>query len=176
MPYCLSCGAEIDEYDSGYYSRNMLCIPCYDRKAQAADMVSCSRCGTRVPRDSAESKKGSLYCSYCYSELERLDRIPICSLCNKNLESYQKSLRLSNGKTVHLACATAPNARVKVFCAICGKETDYFRVSPAGLPYCSRCDKSGAASTPASAASGVSVSHDHPLLESLVGRIGSMIG
>ena len=177
MQYCLVCGTEVDEYDSAYYSRSMLCIPCWTRKSSEVAMASCSRCGTRMRQDEIKHKGGAQYCTYCFNELERLERIPICPLCSKKMESYQKTLKLSNGKMVHEACATAPNARVKVFCSICGRETDYFRVSPAGIIYCSRCDKSGAAGTPlAAATSGVSVSHDHPLLESLVGRIGAMIG
>ena len=176
MPFCLTCGAEVDEYDSAYYARNMLCIPCWTRKSSEIAMASCSRCGTRVRLEEARRRGGSLYCGYCASELERLERIPVCPLCNKKMESWQKALRLSNGKTVHQACALAPTARVKVFCAICGRETDYFRLSPTGLPYCNRCDKSLAGGSSYGTGSSVSVGHDHPLLASLVGRIGAMIG
>ena len=176
MPYCLTCGSEVDEFDSAYYARSMLCIPCYVRKSSEAAMVSCSRCGTRVRQDEARRKGGSQYCSYCFNELERLERIPVCSLCSKKMESWQKTIKLSNGKTVHGSCATAPSSRVRVFCSICGKETDYFRISPAGIIYCNHCDKSGAPGTPSAASGGASSSHDHPFLESLVGRIGAMIG
>jgi len=177
MPYCLTCGAEVDESDSAYYPRNMLCIPCYVRKSSEITMASCSRCGTRVRQEEARRKGGGLYCGYCASELERIERIPICSLCNKKMESWHKTIRLSNGKIVHQECAASPKYRVKVFCTICGRETDYFRISPAGFPYCNRCDKSPGAAT-ASGDTGVmvTVSHDHPLLESLVGKIGAMLG
>jgi late competence protein required for DNA uptake (superfamily II DNA/RNA helicase) len=176
MPYCLTCGAGVDEFDSAYYARNMLCIPCYVRKSSEIAMASCSRCGTRVRQEEARRKGGMLYCGYCFSELERLERIPVCPLCSKKMEDYQRTLRLSNGKKAHLDCATAPSARVRVFCSTCGKETDYFRVSPAGIIYCIKCDKAGAAGTPGAAEKGVQTTHDHPFLESLVGRIGAMLG
>jgi len=172
--YCLTCGSMVDEWDSAYYARNMLCIPCYGRKTSEVAMSSCSRCGTRVRQEEARRKGGSLYCNYCFNELERLESIPVCSLCRKKMESWQKTVKLSNGKKVHTDCATAPSARVKVFCTFCGKETDYFRISPSGVIVCFKCDKSGASG--GSAEKGAGAPHDHPLLESLVGKIGAMLG
>ncbi|MCX6772384.1 MAG: hypothetical protein NTV88_01275 [Candidatus Micrarchaeota archaeon] len=177
MPYCLVCGTDVDELDSAYYSRSMLCIPCWTRKSSEVAMAGCSRCGTRMRQDEVRRKNGNIYCSYCFNELERIERIPVCTLCKKNMETWHKTLRLSNGKNVHQECAVSPKYRVKVFCSICGTETDYFKLSPAGFPYCHKCDKSpGAASASGDTGVTVTFSHEHPLLESLVGKIGAMLG
>lgn len=53
MPNCLACGAEVDEYDSGYYSRSMQCIPCYVRKTSES-MVS-----VQQVRDARADRGGS---------------------------------------------------------------------------------------------------------------------
>ncbi|VVB99328.1 Uncharacterised protein [uncultured archaeon] len=167
MPYCLSCGSEIEEYDSGYYARNMLCIPCYDRKAEAAEMASCSRCGTRVRKEEAAYRKGERCCHYCAAEIDRQE-LPVCPLCRKRIESYQKPFRMANGQLVHRECAESTQGagkKVEAVCSVCGKRVDMFRVLPSGKAICARCD----AAAPQSA-------HDHPILESLIGRIGEMIG
>ena len=101
MPFCLSCGAGIDDYDSAYYARNMLCIPCYVRKASEIAMVNCTRCGIRVRQEEAKRRGSGMYCNYCASELERQERTPICPLCKKAIESWQKSTRTPDGHIVH---------------------------------------------------------------------------
>lgn len=167
MPNCLTCGAGIDEYDSAYYARNMLCIPCYTRKASEIPMVSCSKCGIRVKAEEARQRRGMPYCSYCYSELERTDRLPECSICLKLIESWQKQIRLSGGKIAHADCAQkAHDRKLLAKCSACGRESPFFKVLPDGKILCPRCDREGAGSQKKA----------YPIIVRLVDRIGAMIG
>jgi len=166
MPNCLTCGAGIDEYDSGYYSRSMLCIPCYSRKSTEVAMASCSRCGTRVRSEEARRKGGAIYCSYCVSELERVERMPVCGMCSKKIESWQKTFRMANGQLVHSECASAaPGRMANAFCSICGKQVDYFRILPGGKAICPKCDRESKESVSKKA-----------IVASLIDKIGAMIG
>ncbi len=167
MPNCLNCGAGVDEYDSGYYSRNMMCIPCYVQKTSDST-VSCTRCGTRVRRDEAKRKGGSIYCSYCASELERVARMPDCPLCGEKIQSWQKPFRMANGQLAHTECAKSMQgsaSQASAFCSLCGKETDYFRVLPGGRAICAKCDRAGAAT-----------SHDKTIMASIMDTVGAMLG
>ena len=166
MPNCLTCGAGVDEYDSGYYSRNMQCIPCYVQKTSES-AVSCTKCGTRVRRDEAKREGGSIYCSYCASEIERVEREPICGVCSKRIESWQKPFRLANGQFVHPECAKSmPGiSHASAFCSFCGKETDYFKILPGNRAICAKCDRQGAAAN-----------SGRTIMGSIFDRIGAMIG
>ena len=165
MPNCLTCGAGVDEYDSGYYSRNMQCIPCYVRKTSES-MVSCSRCGTRVRTEEAHHEEGMVYCAYCASEIERVEREPACPMCKKKIESWQKAFRLANGQLAHSECVKEnPGPSVSAFCSLCGTQTAHFRVLPGGRAICAKCDREGA---PAA--------HDRTIMASIFDRIGAMIG
>jgi len=164
--YCLTCGAEVEEYDSGYYARSMLCIPCYERKEEQLEMVACARCGTRVRREEARLRKGERFCSYCASEIDRSER-PLCPVCRKTIESWQKSVRLANNNVVHEECALErrEGKRSVAFCSFCGQETDFYKSLPDGKAICAKCDSHGA-----------QYSRNETLLSRLVDRIGSMIG
>jgi len=163
MECCLACGAGIDEYDSGYYARNMTCISCYVRKSSEAPMTNCSKCGLRIKQEEARSRRGGFYCGYCFSELERTERLPKCGFCTRIIEYYQESLKLSDGSQVHSSCAqTARESHLIARCAACGKETDHFKLVPPGKAICASCDRQGAA-------------RGAPILASLVSRIASMI-
>ncbi len=166
MPNCLICGAVIDENDSAYYARGLKCIPCYTRSGAEARLISCSRCGTRISAERAMRKRGSVYCSYCMSELERQERKPKCPLCRRTLESWQKTTKLSNNKVVHSSCAKEKQGREgpKTYCSYCQKETDSFRVLDNGLKICPKCDSKRGSK------------HDATILGSLVDKIGSMLG
>lgn len=169
MQNCLTCGSGIDEYDSGYYARNMLCIPCYNRKASEVPSVSCGKCGRRIRQDEARGRRGAYYCSGCFSEIEREEGLPTCPLCKKRIEYWQESLKLSNADLVHASCAEKQQKRsLRAYCSFCKKEVDLFKVLPNSRIICVKCDRAGAAS----AARG----HDSTMLASLVDRIGAMIG
>ena len=107
----------IDEYDSGYYARNMLCIPCYGRKSSEAESISCSRCGTRVRRYEAKELEGRQLCNYCYSEISRVEHLPACAVCREKIEPWQKSERLPDGKVVHSACLRDRKEETRKFIA-----------------------------------------------------------
>jgi len=169
MPNCLTCGAGIDEYDSGYYSRSMLCIPCYASKSSDTS-VSCTRCGTRVRREEASRRGGSVYCYYCASELERVERKPACPLCGNKMESWQKSIQMANGQPAHSECAQArqgPRGGAAAFCSSCGRQAGDFRVLPGGRAICRKCDREGAAA---------SRNRNRTVMSSLMDSIGAMLG
>ncbi len=156
----------IDEYDSGYYARNMYCIPCFDRKEQKEEMMSCSRCGTRMRRDEGKRRKGESYCGYCAGELERMEKTITCPLCLRPIESYQKTTTLANRGLVHASCAeTHPAGKnPTAFCAYCGKETRSFTILQDVRPICEKCARAAGPG------------HDHTLLSSLMDTVGSMLG
>jgi hypothetical protein len=104
MQFCQACGSEIPEYDSGYYARNMMCIPCYVRKNSEVPLVTCARCGVRINKIESKERKGQLYCNYCFSELERLEHLPTCSICNKKIEPSEKSMKSAAGLIAHADC------------------------------------------------------------------------
>jgi hypothetical protein len=166
MPYCLTCGSMIDEYDSGYYARNMLCIPCYTQKTSAIPMVSCSRCGIRIKQDEAKRKGSGSYCNYCLSELERAERAVVCPLCKKPVESWQKSMKSPSGSILHIECAEKSQRRGNVArCIRCGRQTDVYKVTNDGLVVCFACAKRDS-----------QTSAESPLLRRVVDGIGSLIG
>ncbi|MEM4348592.1 MAG: hypothetical protein QXN37_03415 [Candidatus Anstonellaceae archaeon] len=138
MPHCLICGAVVDEYDSAYYPRGMLCIPCYVRKS-AESSAFCAKCGTRLRVEEAKRKGGLLLCNFCEGELERRERLPICRICGQKIESFQKQLRLADGLFAHLDCAL--KSKSQVFCSFCNAKTDKFKVLPNGLAICATCSK-----------------------------------
>ena len=156
LPNCLGCGAGIDEYDSGYYSRSMLCIPCYTLKASAIAMASCARCGVRIRQDEARSRRGSYYCNYCLSELDRIDREPTCPICARKIESYERAVKLAEGKTAHVACAEEKIKAhaLSAVCYSCLRETSFFKILPNHRILCLDCARkaeSGLASQPSKA-------------------------
>ncbi|MCX8174673.1 MAG: hypothetical protein N3E51_00505 [Candidatus Micrarchaeota archaeon] len=153
----------VDEFDSAYYPRNMLCIPCWTRKSSEVHMVGCSRCGTRLRAEEAKHKAGRLLCNYCFTELERIERLPICPLCKKPLQPYEKQIRLSSGLLAHSACALSKKGEAKVFCSSCGQETEHFRIF-GGFPLCAKCERQQKPATQGS------------LLASLLDRVGAMLG
>ncbi|VVC01690.1 Uncharacterised protein [uncultured archaeon] len=104
MPYCQACGSMIDEYDSGYYARNMLCIPCYGRKSSEVESIGCARCGTRVRKYESRERQGRQYCNYCYNELSRVERLPVCLVCHERIEGWQKAQKLPDGRMAHESC------------------------------------------------------------------------
>jgi formylmethanofuran dehydrogenase subunit E len=166
MPNCLVCGAGIDEYDSGYYARNMLCIPCYVRKTSEVASVNCTRCGIRIKQDEARKHNSMYYCNYCASELDRQERMQVCPICKKPVESWQKSVKSPSGVLVHTECAASQEKRkIAARCVRCGQETDSYRVTNGGLVVCATCVRRGEEATA-----------DHPLLRSMMDRIGAMIG
>lgn len=124
MPYCQTCGSMIDEYDSGYYARNMLCIPCYSRKASEVEYVSCARCGTRIRRYEAREGGGRRLCNYCYNEVSRVEKLPTCAVCKKKIEAWQKTERLSETKIAHADCVREKKEETRKILAAEEKRSD----------------------------------------------------
>ena len=166
MPYCVLCGTMIDELDSAYYSRNMLCIPCWTRKTTEIPMTNCSKCGVRIRESEARRRPTGKYCNYCFNELERLERQVLCPLCKKPVESWQKSMKTPSGQVLHVECAEASQRRGNAArCIRCGRQTDLYKVTTDGIIVCYACAKKDSQATA-----------DRTLLGRMVDRIGSMIG
>lgn len=171
MSNCLVCGIGIDEFDSAYYSRSMLCIPCYTRKASEIPMAGCQRCGVRVRQDEIRQRRGSYYCNYCLSEIERIDRLPECYLCAKKIREHEKSIKTSGMRPVHASCAEkyASERSVTAICSACLKETKFYKVMPDGRALCLSCGRL----SPQELASeqGQEPGGGHPLMGRLVTRL-----
>ncbi len=165
MPYCLACGSLVDEHDSGYYARNMLCIPCYGRKASEAQMISCSKCGVRISRDSARMRQGGAYCNYCLSEKERLEMRAKCGICGEPIDEWSKAVPMPGGKKAHAGCARRKDSEIAT-CSFCGAKTSRFRPYPGGKIACEKCDSGDFGCK----------SGRRPLISALIFRIGAMIG
>lgn len=164
MPYCLACGAGIDEFDSAYYARNMVCIPCYTRKASEIPMTGCARCGVRIKQEEARRRSGGMYCNYCNSELDRIARAQVCPFCGKKIEEWQKSLLSPSGKKMHTACAEAQQRRqTPARCIRCGREVRFYKVGPDALVVCLDCEQR-------------SQSGSGTVLSAMMNRIGAMLG
>jgi len=156
----------IDEYDSAYYARNMLCIPCYSRKASET-MATCSKCGIRIRSEETRRHRGAMCCNYCASELERDEKKPTCPVCGRKIEQWQKTLSGHDGRQYHEYCSSGmPRGRQAMVCAVCGKKADRFRLYPGKGPVCSGCDSGN---PPPSGTLGV------PLIRGVVGRIAKFI-
>ncbi|MCX8194561.1 MAG: hypothetical protein N3G22_00420 [Candidatus Micrarchaeota archaeon] len=147
MQHCLSCGATIDEFDSAYYARTMLCIPCWTRKASELAKSPCPRCGVLVRKEEARLREGRYYCGHCFFELERLEKIPqkpLCTLCRNAIEDWQGSIRSPAGQFFHKSCLEdIKKGRHAARCIRCGRQTDIYSVSPDGLITCFECAKKG---------------------------------
>ena len=178
MPSCLSCGSEVGEYDSGYYSRSMLCIPCYTAKAAEIQMTSCVKCGMRIRKDEARQRGGGTCCNFCFSELERVERLPKCEACERRIESWQKPIKSVEGRFYHADCAQKmKDKRVMAECAYCHQPTDHFTLVDGGRVMCSRCSAKDARRQPGRTDGSIFTSGSgRPLLAAFVDRIGQMIG
>ncbi|MCX8197433.1 MAG: hypothetical protein N3G80_03920 [Candidatus Micrarchaeota archaeon] len=139
MQHCLTCGVEVEESDSAYYPRGMLCIPCYVRKS-AESVAFCSRCGTRIRSEEIKRKSSQPYCSYCAAELERKELLPRCRFCNQKIESFQERIKLADQSLSHTHCAAGK--RIEVFCSFCKKRTEHFKILPGGSIICPLCYRS----------------------------------
>ena len=167
MPYCLSCGTEVDECDSAYYARNLRCIPCYNIRAEQMAMASCARCGTRVRGEEMRHRSGSALCSFCASEAERLERLPKCAFCSRLIESWEKSTALQEGGAAHEACLKARQKERKAICSSCGKQVSFFRMLPDGTAICLRCGREGRKGGD---------KRRKPLIDSVMDKICSILG
>src|SRR3989338_485277 len=140
MVYCLNCGVSIDEYDSGYYARNMNCIPCYNRKQSESVSRPCSRCGRSIRVDESRSNKGYSYCSYCFSEIQRLEKAIYCAFCKKQIKEWEEKFRLPDGKYCCKKCheSSAGKMAPKI-CSICKRTAQLRFIDERGNALCMQC-------------------------------------
>jgi hypothetical protein len=141
MVYCLKCGTLIEEdWDSGYYAREMLCIPCYDRKQIEGMKKPCRRCGVRASEESGGSVRGSFYCGGCKRELEREIELRTCFVCKRFIESYESLHQSPDGKPMCEKCfqSRGGKAGAKV-CSKCGKAAQKIAIIEENRALCERC-------------------------------------
>lgn len=169
----MSCGIGVDEFDSAYYSRSMLCVPCYTLKASAIAMTSCARCGVRIRQDEARQRRGSYYCNYCLSELNRIDSEPTCSLCARKIDSYERAVKLAEGRVTHVVCAEEKirGHTLSAVCYSCLRETSFFKILPNNRILCLDCARKAESGLPLQSAK----PHDASLVSGLMGRIKKFV-
>jgi len=140
MSYCLSCGKLIEDWDGGYYTRNMLCIPCY--QAEMADSIKkqCFSCGRRIRPEEGGSNGGRFFCESCLAaEKSRIEKIT-CAGCKRVLEPWEGRHATPDGKLLCDNCYTAGMGRLGgKMCYRCGKVTDIKFVSSDGKNFCPKC-------------------------------------
>jgi len=172
MVYCLNCGAQIDEYDSGYYARSMFCIPCYNRKQSEAAARSCTRCGRSIRADEARSYKGGQLCCFCFGEMQRLERVVRCKICQHEIGDWDEKFRLAEGGFMCKGCHEERTGKIAPkICAVCKKPSSLKFLDEKGNALCMPC----ATNSPAARAQMRAVAQGEPKISSLIGRIRKML-
>ncbi len=140
MVYCLNCGKIIDEWDSGYYARQMLCIPCWDRKEVEGRKRPCGRCGVRTSPDSGSSFRGGFYCRACVRELEREREARTCHVCRRFVENWEKIFQSPDGKPVCERCHKSGLGKMGAkTCSRCGRAVEKAAAVEGERIYCESC-------------------------------------
>lgn len=112
----------IEDWDSGYYARQMLCIPCWSARQADARKTPCRRCGMRVSEESGGSIRGAFYCGSCKREVEREIQTRTCFVCKKFIESWENVHQSPDGKPICDKCFGTKSGRSGAkICIRCGK-------------------------------------------------------
>ncbi len=104
MPYCVGCGTQIEEWDSGYYARQMMCISCYNRKQDRMFKKMCVNCGNVARPEQGGEINGHFYCSDCYRSETKAIAKRTCHVCKRVLDPWEKRVVSPDGKTVCEKC------------------------------------------------------------------------
>ncbi len=122
MTYCLTCGKMIEEYDSGYYARNMLCIPCYETKRIDSGKVQCLRCMRSLFPSEMKSLEGHGYCPDCHRRLALEIESRRCNICRRVLGDWENRLKTPDNKVVCKKCHDEKMGKLGTKqCALCGR-------------------------------------------------------
>ncbi|OIO21372.1 hypothetical protein AUJ17_03545 [Candidatus Micrarchaeota archaeon CG1_02_47_40] len=86
----------IEEWDTGYYARNQLCIPCFGTYRDAFRKVRCGFCGLEIMPENSRKIKDKTACRNCYSDQKRDIEKNTCLGCKKYINSWEKKYSLLN--------------------------------------------------------------------------------
>ena len=138
--YCMKCGAMVDEWDSGYYARGMLCINCYNTKAADSLKAQCSYCGRRTMPSDGKEITGKFFCSNCYGEEEKRILKATCHVCGKMLESWEPRHTAPDGSVVCENCYKKGMGRLGIrTCHKCGDNASQKFIDEEGRAFCLKC-------------------------------------
>lgn len=107
MEQCVQCGYQIEDWDSGYYARGMLCLTCYQRKVESDALKPCRRCGLRVRPDLLREFRGQNICPNCVPEAQAEVERHECVLCRRWIKDWEARHHLPDGRLVCGPCHDA---------------------------------------------------------------------
>lgn len=137
--FCLSCGTAIQEWDAGYYARQMLCIPCYQRKQQELSKKPCQKCFVRVREGELKFFRDKYLCPYCHREMQQQAHEKECAFCKKWIEDWEHKFRLPDGHFICEKCHAKGAGKLGLTCSKCAAAPKYPYFSPDGKVFCESC-------------------------------------
>ncbi|VVB65515.1 Uncharacterised protein [Candidatus Gugararchaeum adminiculabundum] len=154
MLYCQRCGGMIQSWDGGYYARNMLCINCFQAKAQADAAAStaelarsstsmCTGCNRAFPSKDINYTLGAGLCQDCtLKEKARIEK-NTCYACKRVLKDWEPRHDAPDKKIVCDKCYNAGAGKLGIkLCYKCGRTTSLKFMDSVNRPFCSHCYKS----------------------------------
>ena len=122
MAYCIRCSKLINEYDSGYYARAMLCITCYEDKMIERQKVQCMRCMRFFFPQEIKPLGGHDYCAECNRMLMAEIEKRRCHACKRVLEEWEDRVKAPDGWIVCKKCHDSMAGKFGAKqCAMCGR-------------------------------------------------------
>lgn len=137
--FCLTCGTIVPEWDSAYYARSMLCIPCWQNKQREASTQPCGRCAVRTKKDELAFFREKYLCPYCLREAKQEVHDKECASCKKWIENWEKKFQMPDGRFICHSCHEKSKGKFGMRCEKCGKMPKYPFSSPDGKVLCEIC-------------------------------------
>ncbi|MBM3229409.1 hypothetical protein FJZ26_03170 [Candidatus Parvarchaeota archaeon] len=104
MAYCTKCASEIEQWDTGFYTRDLLCHVCYDARKEIARRGLCVGCSSFAKKNDRHVIKGHFYCDECFDREMGEIAQRSCIMCKKELEGYMPRKTAPRGGVVCMAC------------------------------------------------------------------------
>ncbi len=104
MQNCTRCGATIEDWDSSYYARGLLCQPCYDSIHAHDNKELCNGCYSYVEKNKDHCVLGKFYCGRCYQTQKEIMKGKICKDCGRLLPDNEKRMFQDDGSIVCASC------------------------------------------------------------------------
>ncbi len=120
MTYCQKCGRLTEEWDTGYYARDLMCITCYKTYTESFRKVRCTFCAVPVPPENIKYITGQAACKNCYDDQKRRIENSSCRSCKKHINAWEKRHPLPRGGFVCDDCYKSNAAKMAAReCARC---------------------------------------------------------
>ncbi|HQT44991.1 MAG TPA: hypothetical protein PLO51_03375 [Candidatus Micrarchaeota archaeon] len=104
MQYCTRCGADIEEWDSAFYVRGLVCQPCYDSMHAHDNKELCNGCYSYAEKNKDQYILGKFYCDRCYQAQKEIMKGKICKDCGRLLPDNEKRMFQDDGSIVCTDC------------------------------------------------------------------------